>query len=659
MAKKPKKQLKEMGQEDLKELDLWLKKNAKQLPDVVKNMVAHYKFLLQGLGADNQQWRTMFIELRRALGIIPKSEKRKNSGDPHGRMSQPGAPKPKNKKERLLLSRQQSLDLSKWHQEMAKKHKLKAKNIDKTLMKLEDIQLSPEELAQSERQNAAFKDRINLGVGNGPDPALEPPKQAFMEGADIVVVEETVTASVDPARLLGQEVVSRMIDERTRYGFSLSLNQVNIEVEKVVVKDTESGTKILSASTRDIGPPKMDVTWEFLSNLTIMVSQYAMPFNRLGNMLSVPDKRFSSGMLARMFCYVAERLLPVYLHNFEKLADASLLSGDDTSPRVIEVKRYYEFLTNNPKSIGQAPWINYATTDIAKETKNKELRPGLGVLTAEKLGFEFNRKDGNGQKKSLQTSLIWGRSEADNPRSAIIFYRSHLGGFGNLLSKCIESRDSKNHDLIVQSDLSSINLISDAKFNEQFNIQQAGCVSHARRPFALYEDEDPNNCQYMLHLFKGLYIHEKCLDLHDRNWANVAAVRGIDSQLLWEDIKELAQTMTQKWSKGTKLGAAARYIIRHYDKLTLYLKNPVIYLSNDFSERMLRMENLIQNNALFRNTLEGRFALDINRSILQTAIAARAPLQEYINYVLRAHPDEVMANPSLFTALKYTSESAE
>ena len=71
------------------------------------------------------------------------------------------------------------------------------------------------------------------------------------------------------------------------------------------------------------------------------------------------------------------------------------------------------------------------------------------------------------------------------------------------------------------------------------------------------------------------------------------------------------------------------------------------------------MENLIQNNALFRNTLEGRFALDINRSILQTAIAARAPLQEYINYVLRAHPDEVMANPSLFTALKYTSESAE
>ena len=68
---------------------------------------------------------------------------------------------------------------------------------------------------------------------------------------------------------------------------------------------------------------------------------------------------------------------------------------------------------------------------------------------------------------------------------------------------------------------------------------------------------------------------------------------------------------------------------------------------------MLRMENLIEANALFRNSLEGRFALDINRSSLQTAIAARAPLQDYVNFVLRAPPEEVEANPQAFTALAY------
>jgi hypothetical protein len=52
--------------------------------------------------------------------------------------------------------------------------------------------------------------------------------------------------------------------------------------------------------------------------------------------------------------------------------------------------------------------------------------------------------------------------------------------------------------------------------------------------------------------------------------------------------------------------------------------------SNNFSERMLRLERLIENNALFRQTLNGRFCLDIIRTILQTAIAAKVDLQLYI-----------------------------
>ena len=139
-----------------------------------------------------------------------------------------------------------------------------------------------------------------------------------------------------------------------------------------------------------------------------------------------------------------------------------------------------------------------------------------------------------------------------------------------------------------------------------------------------------------------------------RNETNIRAVRDIDSRDTWEDIKNVARIITLKWSKSTKLGAAAHYILRHYEKLTAYLNNPVISISNDFSERMLRMEKLIQANALFRNSIEGRFALDINRSSLQTAIAAQVPLQEYVNYVLRASPADVAANPAAYTALAYS-----
>jgi len=360
-----------------------------------------------------------------------------------------------------------------------------------------------------------------------------------------------------------------------------------------------------------------------------------------------------------MFTYVAERFLPIYLHYFEQLANSSILSGDDTSPRVLEVSRYFQALEENPEKKDSPPWKDYANEEIAGATVAKNPSPDLAMVIAEKIGFESERKDGTGQKKGLQTTVLWGRSEADNPRSSIIFYRSHLGGFGNLISKCLNFRNGTNSSVTIQSDLTSANLVCDTRLESIFNIQYAGCASHARRPFVLHESEDPELCQYMVHLFRGLYIHEKALDLHDRNRDNTLAVRGNEDRVLWNEIKELAMVIAAKWSKGTKLGTAARYILNHFEKLTLYLDNPYLSLSNDFSERTLRVEKLIKNNSLFRTTLQGRFALDVNRTILQTAIAARVNLQEYIEFVLKSKPDDVKENPEKYTALHYSQNSTK
>lgn len=644
-----------LSPEALKELDLWRQTIPADVPAVVKDALFHYTLLLEGLAGDAGKLRTILLQLRRALGILPSSESRKGSGDPIGATAKNGDSRPKDPKERLRLSLLRYEELEAWHKALAKKNKKKIKAMKAALMNMEDMELTAEELAESARESAEH--RARLALGDGPQAAFESPKQAFMEGGDIRVEEKTMVASISPSLLAGEEIVGRMTDERTRYSFNLTVSMINVEVEKVVVKDEGSSTRIISASTREIGPPKMNVTWEFLANMTIMVAQYAMPFNRLGSLLTVPGKRFTSATLSRMFCYVAQRFVPIYLHNFRRLADARLLSGDDTTSRVLEFERFLKAAKADPKAAKEPPWSDFGTREAAMAALKKEANPSLGILTAKDLGFAFDRKDGKGEKTSLQTTVIWGRGDAEDPRSAIIFYRSHVGGFGNLLSICLASRRQENSDITIQSDLATVNLVSPEQA-QRFHIEMVGCASHARRPFAIYENEDPEACGYMLHLFKGLYIYEKGLDLYGRNDANVRAVRGIDGRLMWEEIKELAMDMAERWSNATKLGIAARYILRHYPKLTAYLQNPMISISNDFSERMLRMENLIEANALFRTSLEGRFALDINRSILQTAIAARAPLQDYVAHVLRASPQEVEANPEAFTALAYARENA-
>jgi hypothetical protein len=522
---------------------------------------------------------------------------------------------------------------------------------------LDDEQHSDADKAEVEAEMREHMARLKLG--GEPQPALQSPSEAFMTGAQVATVEQALPWPAPDVPERDGKVVHTIIETRERFDFTFTVRHLSVQVEKKVVEGQDGERRVVSQSTAALGPPRYAVTWELLAHMTILVVQYAMPMNRLATLLSTDAKRFSAGALARLLRYVAQRFAPIYTTLFDSLADASILSGDDTSCRVLEVNRHFA-AADRAASETPPPWLDYRTAEDALRAL-LEGDDSLAAVLACELGFEHPRRNGDGAKKALHTTTISGRSEPDDPRSLIVFYRSHLGGFGDLLQMLLRKRSPKHSTLVVQSDLSTVNLVTNDELLRLFTLRYAGCTSHARRPFALYEHEDRECCEPMLHLFKGLFIHERGLDIVGRNSDNVLAVRGVDCRQLWEQIRELAQDMTGRWSRETKLGEGARYIIRNYDKLTAYLDDPRLSPTNNFSERMLRLEKLIENSSLFRTTLEGRFALDIMRSVLQTAVAARAPLQPYLLHVLRASPDEVAADPERFTPRAWAAahESAE
>jgi hypothetical protein len=611
--------------------------------------------LCEGLRGSRHKLSQVLFELRRALGIIAASERRQ-SKDPLGPVSNGDGARPKSKRARLELNAERYQTLSAWHKELAERNGRKLKTVKRKLMKMpvdpepDEYEPSEEEKARNAAEVREHMARMRLGGGQA-QPALESSKEAFMTGAQVATREETVAlrAAVDEER--DGKVLDTMVDERERFDFSFEVKRLTLQVEKKVVQTADGERHVISASTAALGPPGYAVTWGFLAHMVVLVVQYAMPMNRLATLLSTEAKRFSAGALARMLRYVARRFAPIYLALFDSLADSEILSGDDTSCRVTEVSRHF---TAKPEATGPSPWQEYRNPEAAQA----QLAAGgksLATMLAAELGFEFERRTGDGSKKALHTTTISGRSDGDDPRSLIVFYRSHLGGFGNLLETLLCKRSPKRKALTIQSDLATVNLVADEALRRRFDIRYVGCASHARRPFALYEGEAPEYCAAMLHMFKGLFIHEHGLNLFGRNQENVRAVRGVDSRAQWQDIKELAEDMSTLWSRETKLGEGARYITRNFDKLTAYLDDPRLELTNNFSERMLRLEKLIEASSLFRTSLEGRFALDIMRTVLQTAVAAHAPLQEYILSVLRASPVEVAATPGLFTPREWAA----
>jgi hypothetical protein len=646
--------LQPLSEAERAELEAWLCEHGESLPAPVLAALKQHHALCEGLRGSRHKLSQVLFELRRALGIIAASERRQ-SQDPLGPVSNGDGARPKSERARLELNAARFDTLSAWHKELARKNGRKLKAVRRKLMKMpvdpepDEYEPSEEEKAQNAAEMREYMARFRSG--GEAQPALESSKEAFMTGAQVATSEETLTlpAPVDEAH--DGKVLDTMVEERERFDFSFEVKRLTLQVEKKVVQTADGERHVVSASTAALGPPGYAVTWGFLAHMVVLVVQYAMPMNRLATLLSTEAKRFSAGTLARMLRYVARRFAPIYLALFDSLADSEILSGDDTSCRVTEVSRHF---LAKPEETGPPPWQDYRNPEAAQAQLANGAKSLAAMLAAE-LGFEFERRTGDGTKKALHTTTVSGRSERDDPRSLIVLYRSHLGGFGNLLEMLLGKRSPKHKALTIQSDLATVNLVADEQLRRRFDIRYVGCASHARRPFALYEDEDPVYCEAMLHMFKGLFIHEHGLNLFGRNQQNVSAVRGVDSRAQWQEIKELAEEMSTHWSRETKLGEGARYITRNFDKLTAYLDDPRLELTNNFSERMLRLEKLIEASSLFRTSLEGRFALDIMRTVLQTAVAAHAPLQEYILSVLHASPNDVAASPGLFTPREWAA----
>lgn len=632
----------------------WLGAHGTTVPEAVCIALQQHSALCEALEGSEQRLRAVLVQMRRALGVSPSSERRK-SRDPLGPVSGGDGKRALSDIGKLKLNRDRLDRLSKWHGRLQRKQRRKVQKIDKKLKELpvDEIPLSAEEEAELDREHEASMQRYRLG--DGADPVLQPADEKLMTGGQVKTSEEEVYLPAPTPTEPDAKVVETITEERVRHDLTLVVGRMTAQVEKKVVRYPNGDRTVLSASTLELGPPRFGVTWRFLTNVAVLVVQYAMPMNRLGALLSTNEKRFSAAALSRMLRYTAEHVVPIYLNFFEALADTPFVAGDDTNTRVLEVQRFLR----QTDGAAAPPWAPYRTPAAAAKSIAEPKGDTLEARLSRELGFEFERRSGDGKKRGFHTTMLSGRTEADEPRSVVVFYRSHLGGLGNLLERMLRLRDGREKSLVVLSDLSTVNLVSDPVLLARFAIQYAGCSSHARRPFALYEHEDPDACGYMLHMFKGLAIHEHGLDLWGRNPQNVAAIRGVDSRRMWLEIKEQAERMTEYWSPQTKLGEAARYIIRHFDKLTLYLDDVRLPPTNNHSERMLRTEKLIESGSMFRATIRGRFVLDILRTLLQTAVAAQVPLQEYLMDLLRTPAECIQENPQRYTPLAWRRRNVD
>jgi transposase len=104
------------------------------------------------------------------------------------------------------------------------------------------------------------------------------------------------------------------------------------------------------------------------------------------------------------------------------------------------------------------------------------------------------------------------------------------------------------------------------------------------------------------------------------------------------------KTIHARLPQGHALGEAISYLLKHWDKLTLFLRMPGAPLDNNICERILKKAILHRKNALFYKTCRGAHVGDIFMSLIHTAELAGADAFAYLTELER-HAKDVAANP--------------
>ena len=187
----------------------------------------------------------------------------------------------------------------------------------------------------------------------------------------------------------------------------------------------------------------------------------------------------------------------------------------------------------------------------------------------------------------------------------------------------------------------------------------ANCLAHGRRQFVEVAENFPNECRYVLEMLGQVYGNDaeardrgltpdERLRLHQERSAPV-----MDELQLWLE----AQLAERRTEPNSGLGQAIRYLLRHWQPLTLFLRQAGAPLDNNIVERALKRAVMHRKNALFYRTLNGAQVGDLFMSLIHTCQLCGANSFDYL-VELQRHARELAASPAEWMPWNYRNTLA-
>ena len=247
------------------------------------------------------------------------------------------------------------------------------------------------------------------------------------------------------------------------------------------------------------------------------------------------------------------------------------------------------------------------------------------------------------KKKNVWTTGIV--SSLDSRRISLFF--TGQGHCGNNMDRLLSMRE-KQSKVIFMSDALASNR------PKEHSVLAANCNVHARRNFWDYRKEYPEKVSYVLAQFSKIYKNESITIKRKFSQDERLRYHQRHSGPIMEKLRRwgLIKMALKKVEPNEELGKAIKYFLRHYDKLTLFLRVSGVPLDNNVSERLLKVAILNRKNAYFYKTEFGALVGDIIMSLAETCRLLRKNPFQYL-LALHENKNAVKMAPSRWLPWNY------
>ena len=190
-------------------------------------------------------------------------------------------------------------------------------------------------------------------------------------------------------------------------------------------------------------------------------------------------------------------------------------------------------------------------------------------------------------------------------------------------------------------------------------VVESNCASHGRRHFVDEAENFPSECRYLLEMLGRVFkVDELCrtyrlsdeqrLRLHQRESGPV-----MEELKLWME----AEFEEKRIEPNSGMGNAINYMLKRWNKFTLFLRRPGAPLHNNIVERTLKRAIRHRNNSLFYRSQRGAHVGDIYMSLIYTTELHGGNAFHYLT-TLMLHEKAVADSPSDWLPWNYRESLA-